>query len=71
MSFMSSGAHLPLTHPDVGELHGQLDEGVWADAAFLHGSLAKLVVHPDVDLHIVDQALGHLAARLDDVFQLD
>lgn len=58
------------TYPVVGQLQGDLDEGIRTGAALLNQTLAKVIEGDDVGVHIVSQGLSDFQRALDDFLAL-
>lgn len=58
------------TYPVVGQLQGDLDEGIRTGAALLNQTLAKVIEGDDVGVHIVSQGLSHFQRAVDDFLAL-
>ena len=58
------------TYPEVGQLQGDLDEGVRAGAALLDQALPKVTEGDDVRVHVLSQCLGHGQRALDHLLTL-
>lgn len=58
------------THPEMGQLEGNLDEGIGTGAALLDQAFAKVIKGENVRVHVVSQSCGHCQRTLDDFLAL-
>lgn len=54
----------------MGQLQGDLDEGIWAGPALLYLAFSKLSKGNDVGINIVSQVLGNCEGVLNDLLAL-
>lgn len=59
------------TYPVMGQLQGDLDEGIGTSAALLNQTLAKVFKGENVRVHIVGQSPGDCQRTLDDLLALE
>lgn len=55
----------------MGQLQGDLDEGVRTGAALLNHTLAKVIKGENVRVNVIRQILGHSQRALDDLLALE
>lgn len=58
------------THPEMGQLKGNLDEGIRTSAALLNQTFAKVIKGENVRVDVVCQGCGHCQRVLDDFLAL-
>lgn len=58
------------THPEVGQLQSDLDEGVRAGPTLLDQTFPEVTEGDDVRVHILRQLPGHGQGALDDLLAL-
>lgn len=52
------------THPVMGQLQGELDEGIRTGAALLYLAFSKVIKRNNVRVHIISQILGNFEGVL-------
>ena len=58
-------------YPVMGQLQGNLDEGIGTCAALLNQTFAKVVEGENVRVHVVGQSPGQCQRALDDLLALE
>lgn len=58
------------TDPELCQLQGQLNEGVWAGPALLDQSFPKLSEQAAIEVHVVGNLLGREVRGFDDTLAL-
>ena len=54
----------------MGQLQGDLDEGIWTGAALLNQTFSKVIEGENVRVHIISQSPGDCQRALDDLLAL-
>lgn len=55
----------------MGQLQGDLDEGIRTGAALLYQTFAKVIEGHDVRVHVISQSPGYFQRALDDLLALE